>query len=222
MIPSKILQNLSKEMMKLYYTPGTCALACWIALEWVGAEFEVIKVDPKSDSYKEINPLGMVPALAIDEKKQPLTQADAILQYISERFSTQSTNLGAKNDIHQRFLFNETMAFLTGDFHPAFWPHFTPQRFTTDNSDKALEAVQLSAQSRINRVMNHLDSLIGSTSNHVYGNHKSVADPYAFVMARWSEKQPQSWRAYPNVARFMNSMQDDPVVSRVLALSNKL
>ena len=25
--------------MKLYYAPGTCALACWIALEWANADY---------------------------------------------------------------------------------------------------------------------------------------------------------------------------------------
>ena len=29
--------------MKLYYAPGTCSLACWIALEWAGADYEVEK-----------------------------------------------------------------------------------------------------------------------------------------------------------------------------------
>ncbi len=36
-----------------------CALACWIALEWVGADYAVERVDPGSESYRKINPLGM-------------------------------------------------------------------------------------------------------------------------------------------------------------------
>jgi len=69
--------------MKLYYAPGTCALACWIALEWAGADYEVEKVDPKSDAYRKINPLGLVPAIDIGGVRA-MTQADAILQYIAE------------------------------------------------------------------------------------------------------------------------------------------
>jgi glutathione S-transferase len=65
-------------MMKLYFAPGTCALACWIALEWAGADYEVAKVDPGSDSYRRVNPLGMVPALDIGGARA-MTQADAIL-----------------------------------------------------------------------------------------------------------------------------------------------
>ena len=71
--------------MKLYYAPGTCALACWISLEWAGADYEVERVDPASDAYRRINPLGMVPALDVGASR-PMTQADAILQYVAERY----------------------------------------------------------------------------------------------------------------------------------------
>lgn len=203
--------------MKLYYAPGTCALACWIALDWAGADYEVEKVDPKSEAYRAINPLGMVPALDVGDGDLR-TQADAILQYVAERYP--DAGLGPDEGVDVRFRFNETMAFLTGDFHPAFWPHFTPERFTTDTSDAALDAVRTAAQARIARVLDHLDALIGD-GEHVHGGRPSVADPYAFVMTRWSEKQPKSWRDYPNIARFMTAMRSDPAVARILDLSNR-
>lgn len=203
--------------MKLYFAPGTCALACWIALEWAGAEHSVEKVDPRSDAYRTINPLGTVPAIDIGGSR-PMTQADAILQYVAERYP--DAKLGADDGIDARFEFNETMAFLTGDFHPAFWPHFTPERFTTDDSHAALDAVRIAAQPRIERVLAHLDTLIGDTG-HVYAGRRSVADAYAFVMARWSTKLPKGWRDYSNVARFMEATGEDPAVRRVLDLSNR-
>lgn len=42
--------------MKLYYAPGTCALACWIALKWAGADYEAVRADYASEEYKRINP----------------------------------------------------------------------------------------------------------------------------------------------------------------------
>jgi len=32
--------------MKLYYAPGNCALAPHIVLEWIGAPYDVDRVDP--------------------------------------------------------------------------------------------------------------------------------------------------------------------------------
>ena len=202
--------------MKLYYAPGTCALACWIAPAWAHADYEVQKVDYADPEYQKINPLGMVPALDIGGSRA-MTQANAILQYIAD--SHPAARLGAADGLEAQFEFNETMAFLTGDFHPAYWPMFSPQRYTTDNSAAAHDAVREAAWPRIDRVMSHLDVLIG-TSGHVYRDRRSVADAYAYVMARWSVKTPKPYTQYPHLAAFMTRMGEDEAVKRVLAASN--
>lgn len=203
--------------MKLYYAPWTCALACWIALEWVKADYEVEKVDYSSESYKKINPLGLVPALDI-WLERAMTQADAILQYINEKYS--DYDFWADDWEVERFNFNEIMCFLTGDFHPAFWPMFAPQRYTVNPDEKAIEDVKKASYSRIERVLDHLDNLIGD-DDHVYKNKKTLADAYAFIMARWSEYSSKSWKDYKNISRFMEKMQKDSAVQKILELSQK-
>lgn len=203
--------------MKLYYAPGTCALSCWIALEWAGADYEVEKVDPGSDAYREINPLGMVPALDIGGPRA-MTQADAILNYIADRHPER--DLGADSGVDARFEFNEAMSFLTGDFHPAFWPFFRPQRFTTGEDEASIEAARTATRPRVDRVLTHLDAQIGGTG-HVYRAKRTVADAYAFVMTRWTQRFPKTWRDYPNVAGFMRDMEADAAVMKVLELSNR-
>ena len=203
--------------MKLYYAPGTCALACWIALEWAGATYTVEKVNPRSEAYRAVNPLGMVPALDIG-RDRAMTQADAILQYVAERFPEK--HLGADDSLEARFTFTETMAFLTGDMHPAFWPFFTPERFTTDTAEDAKAAVRASAPARIDRVLTHLDGLIGAGGGHVYGGRRSVADAYGFVMTRWSDEAAEGWRSYPHLAAFMEAMMRDEAVRFVLDRSH--
>ena len=199
--------------MKLYFAPGTCALACWIAMEWAGADYEVEKIKSYTDpEFLKVNPMGMVPALHIGGPRA-MTQADAILQYVAERHP--EANLGANPGLENQFEFNETMAFLTGDFHPAFWPMFVPARYTTLKTKEALEAAKEASFPRIDKVMAHLDGLLEGT-DHVYQNKRSVADAYAFVMARWSLHTPKSYKEYPNLARFMEAMKQDPAVQKVL------
>lgn len=201
--------------MKLYFAPGTCSLACWISLEWANADYTVEKVNPRSEEYQKINPLRMVPAIDIGGER-PMTQADAILQYIVERYPEKQ--LGSLEGTENKFEFNETMSFLTGDFHPAFWPMFAPFRYTVSKNEKDLEEVKEASYARIDIAMNHLNNLIGETL-HVYQNKRSVADAYAFVMALWSEKTPKPWKSYPNVKRFIENMYQDEVVKKVLELS---
>jgi len=201
--------------VKLYYAPGTCAVACWIALEWAGAEFEVIRADYASETFRRVNPLAMVPALDIGGPRV-MTQSDAILTYIADMHP--DAQLGADDDVQGRFEFAETMAFLTGDFHPAFWPFFTPQRYTTNHTPQALDDVRAAAHARIDRVMQHLDRLIGQGS-HVYRERRTAADAYAFVMTRWTGKLTKTWKDYPGVARFYARMEQDPTVRDVLRRS---
>jgi glutathione S-transferase len=203
--------------MKLYFAPGTCALACWIALEWAGADYEVEKVDPASESYRKINPLGMVPALDMGGPRA-MTQADAILHYVIDCHPER--DLGADAGVDAHFEFNEVMSFLTGDFHPAFWPFFRPQRFTTSEDEASIEAVRAATQPRVDRVLTYLDGQIGGT-RHVYRAKRTVADAYAFVMTRWTLRFPKTWRDYPNVAGFMRAMEVDAAVMKVLAESNR-
>src|SRR6516162_1786685 len=76
-------------MLKLYYTPGTCAVASHIALEEAGADYTTERIDFKvnqqnSPDYLKINPKGRVPALVTD--RGILTETPAMLAYIAQSF----------------------------------------------------------------------------------------------------------------------------------------
>ena len=74
-------------MEKLYYSPGSCALASHIALEEAGADYETVRVDfgaeeQRKPEYLAINPKGRVPALITE--KGILTETPAILLFIAQ------------------------------------------------------------------------------------------------------------------------------------------
>ena len=174
-------------------------------------------MDPRTEDYQKVNPLAAVPAIDIGGAR-PMVQAGAILQYVVDRFHDQ--NLGSDRGPEARLEFNEIMSFLSGDFHPAFWPHLMPQRFTTSREESHLSAVQASSDALVERVLRHLDYLIGA-SDHVYRNKRTVADAYAYVMALWSVNLTKSWRDFPQLTRFMERMGEDPAVQKVLEASRR-
>ena len=76
-------------MYKLYYAPGTCALASHIALEEAGADYKAERLDFKanqqqSPEYLKINAKGRVPSLVTD--RGVITETPAILAYIAQVF----------------------------------------------------------------------------------------------------------------------------------------
>lgn len=198
--------------MKLFYAPGTCALAPHIALIWTKANYETEAVKLGSAELLKINPSGMVPAMKL-EGKPILTQADAILKYIAE--THKDANLLIEGDAYAHYELDEMLAFLTGDFHPAFWPFFTPARYTVSKDEAELEAVKTASYARIDKVLSYLDKRLEG-QDYLVRNQRTIADPYAFVMARWSEYLPKTWKEYPNLARFMNAMYEDEGVKRAM------
>src|SRR5215510_6772003 len=76
-------------MFKLYYAPGTCALASHIILEEAGADYTTERLSFKanqqnSPEYLAINPKGRVPSLVTDHGV--LTETPAMLAYIAQTF----------------------------------------------------------------------------------------------------------------------------------------
>lgn len=203
--------------MKLYYAPGTCAVSVWIALHWAGADFETERVELGSSEYKKINPSGAVPALDTGDGNIK-TQADAILSYVANKYKEK--DLGPDEGIEDEFLFHQISAFLSSDYHPAFWPMFSPEEYTTSRDEQDLEKVIKSAYIKIDGVATILDNMLEGKT-HIYKNKRTVLDAYAYILSRWLSKTPKSWTEYPNLRLFMETMENDDEVQKILELSTK-
>jgi glutathione S-transferase len=201
--------------MKLYYAPGTCALAPMILAEWLELPLDIERVnhrDPDS-AYLARNPLGAVPALELDDGSVK-TQVDAILQYFCSLRPDSGLDGGA--DPVDRFELHRWIAFLTGDYHPPFGAWFNPRRFTVDHSDAALAAVKEAVAARIARVTRVLEEQVGD-DGHVALGRRTLLDAYAYAMVRWIRLLEDGFRPYPKLAAFMERLAKDPGVRRALA-----
>ncbi len=107
-------------MLTLYLAPGASSMAPHIALNAVGAEFELRPIsfhrkENRTPEYLAINPEGTVPTLLIDGR--PLTEVAAILFYIARRFP--DSNLLPKDDIEAEAHVVSWMSFIASTVHPA-------------------------------------------------------------------------------------------------------
>ncbi len=197
--------------MKLYYTPGTCAMADYIALEWAGLPFEakhVARDDWKSPAFLALNPLGAVPVL--EDEDWVLTQNAAILGYIAER-APQAELTG--DTAHDRAETQRWLAFLNADVHPAFHPLFGATRWL---EDKTLETRSKDlARRRLRTLFELLDRQL--EGRDWLTGQRSIADPYLFVVLRWAHRFELDLSGLDNLARFFERIQQDPGVVRALA-----
>jgi len=199
--------------MKLFYSPGACSLAPIIVSEWLGLKLDLQKVDLRnpSDFFLRINPLGSVPVLQMNNGDYK-NQVDAILQYMCA-LNPEGKLVG--EDIFDWFEIDRWIAFLTGDFHPAFNIWFRPARYTTETDNASIASVKAAAESRIHLVSKVLENQIGSTENIVLGR-RTLVDAYAYSMVRWIEELEGGFDPYPNMKRFMERMKEDHYVQKAL------
>jgi len=197
--------------MKLYYFPGACSLADHIVLEWIGAPYETVKLDlasTKSPAYLALNPNGTVPLLV--DGDFVLSQNGAILYYLAEchpnaRLLGDGTSRGRAEVLRW-------LCFLNSDVHPAFKPIFAPGRFHPDVS--LASVIADTARAHVREYLERLDARLHG--REWLANEKSVADPYLFVLLRWTIKLKIDSSRLDNLSRFFSRMYADPGVRAAL------
>ena len=202
----------AKVMIKLFYAPGTWALAPHIVLEWIGEPYELQRVKPSDPEYLKINPLGQVPAM-VDGDSGVMNQADAILKYLAHKYP--NVKLADDGTLQDAYDLDRWLAFLTGDVHPAFFPFFAPNRYSTDDSDSSQKSVKEASYKLIDRVYKHLDAHLDRKA-HIVGNRRTIADAYAFPMLRWGNNLPKPLSDYPNLNRFYLHLREDAGVQQAM------
>lgn len=196
-------------MLKLYYSPGACALASHIALEEAGAEYESQPIDlrkgeQKTPEYLAINPAGVTPALQTD--RGVVTQNAAILAYVAELYP--EANL-APTDPFERARFNAFNGYLGSSLHPALGrllfsrPPLEGQA-KDDARDMALSKLQLVEDTMLE-------------GPFVFGQGFTAADGYLSVFSRWA-RQAHLLDAdrFPKLNAHLDRVQSREAVQRVL------
>src|SRR5579862_6975051 len=130
-----------KIMLRLYYAPGTCALATHIALEEAHAPYEAELVDFRSQSqrspeYLAVNPKGRVPALVTEAGT--LTETPALLCFVAQRFP--SAELAPLADPFALARIQEFNSYLCSTVHVAHAHGRRGARWADD--DGAIEAMK--------------------------------------------------------------------------------
>ncbi len=165
--------------MKLYYSAGACSLTPHIALIEAGLVFEAISAPtkthqlPDGSDYYQINPLGYVPLLVLDDGRQ-LRECAVIIQYIADQ--APDKNLAPANGTFERYKLQEWLSFIGTELHKNFAPLFTPGMPT--------EAKTI-IKARLTERLTWVDSELAK-SDYLMGEAFTVADAYLFNVSNWA------------------------------------
>jgi glutathione S-transferase len=201
-------------MFKLYYAPGTCALASHIALQEAGAAYTTERLDFKSNQqnspeYLAINPKGRVPALVTD--RGTLTETPAMLAFIAQSFpQAKLAPLGDPHAFAQVQAFN---SYLCSTVHVAHAHKGRGYRWATDEASFADMKRKVPQSVGASFALIERDMLRGPW---VMGDSYTICDPYLFTLAQWLEGDSVDLSTLPKVIEHRNRMSERPAVRKVL------
>ena len=197
-------------MLKLYISPGACALASHIGLEEAGADYETQVIDLKTGqqrtpAYLAVNPAGVTPALQTD--RGVITQNAAILAFVAQTHPDRG--LAPIEDPHAFAAFNAFNGFLGSSLHPAIGKVlFSRPALDAEARAKAVDE----ALTKYQLVEDHW--LRGPW---VLGDDFSLADGYLAVFTRWARQADLLDPArFPGLNAQLDRVQARPAVLRVL------
>lgn len=202
-------------MLKLFYAPGTCALASHIALEEAGAPYETVRLDfsqgeQRKPEYLKVNPKGRVPALITD--RGILTETPAILVYIAQSFP--AAKLAPIDDpfaLAQAQAFN---SYLCSTVHVAHAHRPRGSRWADDPA--AIEAMKRKVPQNMTECFELIEREM-FVGPWVLGATYSICDPYLFTISGWLESDSVDLAKLPKTKAHRERMMARPAVSKVVS-----
>ncbi len=193
----------------LFYTPETCAFGSIVALEWLAMPFKLCRIDQeamKSEAYRKLNPLGLVPTFKSGEGV--LTESAAILQHIG--FLGLKKHIAFRQGTPEFDRLNQVMSFLTTELHASFGPIYHPERWIEDAS--AHEGLKQKAMMDIVPAkFKHVEKMI-NRHGWLVADKPTIADAYFYGVGRAGAKFINFDTEFPKVAKFFSEFKKDEAV----------
>ena len=147
--------------MKLYYLPGTAAMAPHMVLEEAGADYELVLVERDNGqvvdppNYRELNPHDLVPTLV--DGDLILHEAAAVVMYLSDAYP--GAALAPMPGTAARGHWYRWLIYLTNTVQPAQLNRLYPERYTTGAHGG--EGVRRAGEASLERMRGWIDGELG-------------------------------------------------------------
>ncbi len=211
-------------MLELHYFPGNASLIPHIVLEELGVPFELKYVDRavaahKTSDYLALNPNGLIPVLVDDsvgDKAQPLVLYETAAVCLHLADTHPAAGLLPPLASADRALAYKWLAWLTNTLQATLIVYFYPERWADDAA--AIAQVKAHAETKIGAMLDLLDAEFARHHGPwLLGDNFSLADPYAFVLCRWTRGFHRPARDLPHLKPWLDRMQERPAVQRAFA-----
>jgi glutathione S-transferase len=200
---------MERAPMDLYFSPLACSMATRISLYEAGAQARFQQVDTRAkrvadgSDFFAINPLGMVPAVRIDEGEL-LTENPAVLQYVADQHP--NSGLAPAQGL-SRYRLQQWLSFIGTELHKVvFTPLLDPRA-----NDGAKSYARDQAPARLA----HLNAWLDGREFLLDGF--TIADAYLTTVLNWSVPTGIDLKRWPAVLAYHRRMHARPSVAKAFA-----
>lgn len=188
--------------MKLYFTPGTCSFAPHIVARELGLDVELHRVrlgaEPlvvaENRDFRELNPLGYVPVLELDDGRV-LSEGVAILLHLADAHP--EAGLAPAAGTPGRDELQRWLTFTNSELHKTF----SPWLFHPEYGEQAASVARERLAKRFAVVDRHLTG-----RDYLLGTQFTVADAYLFTIADWARVLKLPMEAFPTLLDYQERM----------------
>lgn len=196
--------------MKLYYAPGTIAIAAAIALEESGLDYTSERVDfSKGEqlgaAYAAINPKGRVPAL--ETNGAILTETGAILDFVAAH----APDL-MPEDLVQAAKARSVMYYLASTMHVNHAHKLRGARWADNASSWADMTAKVPETMAASAAHIEAECIEGS---YVLGDTFCIADAYLFMVCTWLKGDGVDPAQFPKIQKLLDTMETRASVQAV-------
>ncbi len=212
-------------MLQLHYHPGNASLIPHIVLEEIGAPFELAFVDRsvaahKSAAYLALNPNGLIPVLVDSRSQAAGAQPLVLYETAAVCMHLADTNPGAgllpPLGSATRAQAYKWMAWLGNTMQATLILYFYPERWVDDTD--AAARIKAHAEAKVGAMLEQLDAEFARHGGPwLLGETFGLADPYAFVLCRWTRGFARPARSLPHLKPFLDRMLARSAVQRAFA-----
>jgi GST-like protein len=204
-------------MYTLYGSRGSGSAIAEAALERCGLAFRLVRAsaweaDSAMDELKRVNPLGQIPTLVLPDGSV-MSESAAILIHLGLEHPA-SGLLPAEPGARAQAL--RGLVFIAANCYSAISQSDYPERYTTDTSDAALEAVRQGARRVLHR---HWEIFADTFAGQPFlgGAVPGALDIMAAVVSKWSGARRHLGEHRPAFFALLQRIEADPSLQPVFA-----
>ena len=203
-------------MYKLFYSPGSAAMAPMAVLNATGVKHALILIDDekneqKGADYLRFNPHGRVPTLVHDGDKV-MYESAAICLFLCERHP--EAGLAPAIGHPDRGLFLQWMAYLTNTPQEALM-HYWHGEYFIDGQDQQTQ-ISKKAEQRCDQMFGFLDGVLSRSGPYLCGKNFYACDIFLAMLARWTRKMERPAVRHKEISRLVRECLARPAYAKML------